>query len=241
MMTLDPDDQAIAAMDDNALRARLARSDWAADPLHVSDECVCRLFYQAQAVGDQRRIGLFTEVLSERILCRSRSFVLRSKIVPGLIADLSQASHELASNIWTSLLAKGGDAAHAVRAFGQFFKRRGLDFQRKLLAKKRKLQVNVGGDTEDDDSSPFEEATDDFKELQDHDSPELLAARRQEFNLVHARLLEILTQNEYQTYVYLRVEGWQVQEIAKALDVTVKSINNYKNSALQKIAKEFKQ
>ena len=53
--------------------------------------------------------------------------------------------------------------------------------------------------------------------------------------------LEILTQKEYSTYTLLKADNWQVQEVAAALGVTVKSVNNYKRSALAKIDKEFKQ
>ncbi len=84
-------------------------------------------------------------------------------------------------------------------------------------------------------------ATDDLDELKDFNTPDLLAARQQEFKRANARLLEILTEREYTTYTLLYGADWQVQEVAAALGVTVKSVNNYKRSALEKIDKEFKQ
>lgn len=232
-------DSAIEALDDHSLRARLGRSDWKHDALFVSDEQVFRLFRRARAAQDKVRTGLFSEVFSQRLLERSRKFVLKMHIYPWLIDDLPRASHELASGIWEHLLSSTSDAAHAEKAFGQLFERRALSFQRNLLAKKRKLQSSLDStDEEADEGAPATEA---LEELQDHNTPELLIARRQEFERVNGRLLELLTQKEYTTFVLLYSADWQVQEVAAILQVTVKSVNNYKNSALAKIDKEFRQ
>jgi RNA polymerase sigma factor (sigma-70 family) len=238
-MSKQEPDSAIEALDDSVLRARLARSDWEHDPLFVSDERVFRLFRRARAAQDKGRTGLFSEVFSQRLLERSRKFVLKVRIFPGFIDDLSRASHELASCIWGHLLSSASDAAHAEKAFGQLFERRAISFQRSLLAKKRKLQKSL--DEMDEDADEGVSATEDLEELQDHDTPDLLAARRQEFERANGRLLEILTQKEYATFVWLYGADWQVQEVAAALKVSVKSVNNYKNSALDKIRKEFQQ
>lgn len=232
-------DTVLEALDDRSLRARLTRTDWERDPLFVADEQVFSLFRRARAKGDAARIGLFAEAFNARLLERSRKFVLRARIFPGLIDDLKRAAHELSSCIWEQLLSNANDAAHAERAFGQFFDRRAISFQRTLLSKKRKLQSSLDPDEDDEDEAVS--ATDDLEELQDHNTPDLLAARQQAFERANNRLLEILTEKEYTTYTLLYGADWQVQEIAAALKVTVKSVNNYKRSALAKIDKEFKQ
>lgn len=238
-MSKQEPDSAIEALDDSALRARLARDDWERDPLVVSDERVFRMFRRARAAQDKGRAGLFSEVFSRRLLERSRTFVLRARIFPGLIDDLSRAAHELASCMWEHLLSSDSDAAHAEKAFGQLFERRAISFQRSLLPKKRKLQESL--DEMDEVADEGASATEDLEELQDHNTPDLLAARQQEFERANCRLLEILTQKEYATYVLLIGADWQVQEVAAALNVTVRSVNSYKNSALAKVEKEFQQ
>lgn len=238
MYTREPD-AVLEAFDDRSLRARLARTDWECDPLFVTDEQVFSLFRQARAEGDEARIGLFAKAFNERLLERSRNFVLRARIFPGLIDDLKRAMLELASCIWDQLLSNANDAAHAERAFGQFFERRAISFQRTLLSKKRKLQSSL--DAYEDSEDEAVSATDYLEELQDHNTPDLLAARQQAFERANNRLLEILTEKEYTTYTLLYAADWQVQEVAAALKVTVKSVNNYKRSALEKIDKEFKQ
>jgi hypothetical protein len=238
MYTREPD-AVLEALDERSLRARLARTDWERDPLFVADEQVFRLFGRARAKGDAARIGLFAKAFNERLLGRSRKFVLRARIFPGLIDDLKRATYELASCIWDQLLSNANDAAHAEKAFGQFFERRAISFQRSLLPKKRKLQSSL--DAHEDDDNDSESATDDVEDLQDHNTPDLLAARQQAFERANNRLLEILTGKEYTTYTLLYGADWQVQEVAAALKVTVKSVNNYKRSAVAKIDKEFKQ
>lgn len=231
-------DAAVEALDGHALRARLARKDWRNDPLFVRDEQVFSQFRVARAKNDKARLGLLAEALNERLLEHSRKFALKVRMIPGLIDDPRRAALEIASCIWEHLLASASDAAHAEKAFGQFFKRRSLDFFKGLLAKKRKLQSSLDAEDDEDDEVP---ATDDLDELKDFNTPDLLAARQQEFERVNSRLLEILTQKEYTTYTLLNADNWQVQEVAAALGVTVKSVNNYKRSALAKIDKEFKQ
>jgi DNA-directed RNA polymerase specialized sigma24 family protein len=231
-------DAAVEALDDRGLRARLARKDWRSDPLFITDEQVFSQFRFARAKDDKARLGLLTEALNERLLEHSRKFALKMRMVPSLIDDPRRAALEITSCIWEHLLASASDAAHAEKAFGQFFKRRALDFFKGLLAKKRKLQSSL--DTDDDENDDVL-ATDDLDELKDFNTPDLLTARKQEFERANSRLLEILSQNEYATFTLLNVDNWQVQEVAAALGVTVKSVNIYKRSALAKIDKEFKQ
>lgn len=231
-------DAAVEALDDSALRARLGRKDWRGDPLFIPDEQVFSQFRAARAKDDKARIGLLAEALNERLLAHSRKFALRMGMVPSLIDDPRRAALEIASCIWEHLLGNASDAAHAEKAFGQLFKRRALDFYKSFLAKKRKLQSSLDTEDDEDDEVP---ATDDLDELKDFNTPDLLVSRQQEFERVNSRLLEILSQKEYITYTLLKADNWQVQEVAAALEVTVKSVNNYKRSALEKIDKEFKQ
>lgn len=231
-------DAAVEALDDRGLRARLARKDWRSDPLFITDEQVFSHFRLARAKGDNARLGLLTEALNHRLLERSRKFALKMQMVPNLIDDPRRAALEITSCIWEHLLASASDAAHAEKAFGQFFTRRALDFFKGLLAKKRKLQSSLDTDDDEDDDVL---ATDDLDELKDFNTPDLLTARKQEFERANSRLLEILSQKEYAAFTLLNVDNWQVQEVAAALGVTVKSVNNYKRSALAKIDKEFKQ
>jgi len=240
MHTPEPD-LALEALDDPSLRARLARTDWEHDRLFVPDEQVFRMFRRARTAGNKRRATLLSAALSRRLLERARRFALRAKIFPGLIDDLMRASHEIASALWEHLTTSEKDAEHAEKAFGQLFERRAISFQRKLLAKKRTMQVNLEALEDPLDGELTGDAAEDIEELQEHQDPEVLASRMQEFHRVNGRLQEILTQNEYTTFVLLNVADWRVQEVAAALGVTVKSINNYKNKALYKIDKEFKQ
>lgn len=92
-------DSAVEALNDRSLRARLVRTDWEHDPLFITDEQVFGLFRRARAKGDKARSALFAEAFNQRLLERSRKFVLRARIFPGLIDDLRRAAHELASCI----------------------------------------------------------------------------------------------------------------------------------------------
>jgi len=126
-------------------------------------------------------------------------------------------------------------------SFRSLFELRGIDFQRRLLSKKRKLQDSLDAmDHSPDDDDP-ERTVKTIGALRQDATPEITVENRQRFEHVHGRLQALLTQNEYSTYTMLKVEGMAVKDIAKALDVTVRSVNNYKNAALAKIDKEFKQ
>lgn len=231
-------DTALVALDDSSLKARLARTDWKCDPLFITDEQVIGLFNEARAKGDRVRTSLYAEAFNLRLLERSRKFVLKVHIYPGFIDDLSRATYELASCIWEHLLSSDKHAAHAEKAFGQFFDRRAIEFQRTFFAKKRALQSSLDSD---DDEDEVVSTVDYIDELKEFSTPDLLAARRQDFERANSRLLGILTPNEYATYVLMYACDWQVQEVAAMLEVSVKSVNNYKRSALSKIDKEFKQ
>lgn len=242
-MHTQQDDSALEALDDQLLRARLARRDWENDPQFVPDEQVLRLFRHAEATGNPTRVGLLSRELGRRMLGHAKGFAYRSGIYRSF-GNLDQAAEELSQYVWECLIKRPGDAAHAERRFGQLFKRRALDFQRRLLAKKRSRQVSL-------DAMAHTTADDADEEDPDLTARKVLALRQENTPLdvietkqraaqAAARLQEILTKNEYSTFVMLFVQDMMVKEIAAALRVSEKSINNYKNAALDKIRKELK-
>lgn len=148
-------DAAVEALDDRALLARLARTDWEHDPLFIPDEQVFRMFGRAREAGSTSRVGMLSRVLSRRLLSLAKGFAVRSGIYPGNIGRLDQAAEELSQYVWECLVTRPGDAAHAEKLFGQLFKRRALDFQRRLLAKKRNLQDSLDAmERSDEDDDP---------------------------------------------------------------------------------------
>lgn len=233
-------DSALEALDESSLRTRLARTDWEHDSLYVSNEQVFRLFGRARATGDKRRIGVLSRVLSRRLLGLSKAFALRSGIYPGNIGNLDQAAEELAQYVWECLVTRHGDAAHAEKLFGQLFKRRALDFQRRLLAKKRNCQDSLDAmEFSPDDDDP-EKTIRIVTALRQEATPENAIEIKQRHAQVAARLQAILTKEEHFVYVMLFVDEMPVKDIASALGVTPRTVNNYKNAALEKVQKEFK-
>lgn len=233
-------DAALATLPDPDLKARLARTDWENDPDHVSDEQVFRLFRLARKAGNEPRTNMFTESLCRRLLERARRFAVRSSIYPGLIGDLDDASQELSQFVWDRFTKSPSDAVHAERAFGQLFKRRAIDFQRKLLALKRKLQVNF----EDPNQFPEDDDPDatvrEVSSLRQDATPEDALQKKQRYLDATMRLQSVLTQDELSVFVMLNRDEMKVKDIAVALGVTTRTINTYKNNALAKIAKEFR-
>lgn len=241
-MHTQQDDSALQALDDQLLRSRLVRRDWENDPQFIPDEQVLRLFRSAEAADDHTRIGLLSSELGQRILGHAKGFAYRSGIYRSF-GSLDQAAEELSQYVWECLIKRLGDATHAERRFGQLFKRRALDFQRRLLAKKRSRQVSL-------DDMAHATADDADDEDPDLTARKVLALRQENAPLdaietkqraaqAAATLQEVLTKNEYSTFVMLFVEDMKVMEVAAALRVSEKSINNYKNAALKKVRKEF--
>lgn len=234
-------DADVEALPDPGLRARLARTDWERDPEFVPDEQVFRLFRRAREVGDKGRMGLLSRTLSQRLLKLAKGFAVRSGIVPGILGDLDQAAAELSQYVWECLVTRPGDAAHAEKLFGQLFKRRALDFQRRLLSKKRKLQDSLDAmDNAPGDDDP-EKTVREVVGLRQDATPFDTLERRQTYAEVAARLQTILTKKEHATFVMLFVDEMQVKEVAAALGVSTRMVNSYKNAALGKTRKEFKQ
>lgn len=240
MHTQEPD-SVVEALDDRSLHARLARKDWEHDSQFVSDEQVFRLFRRARDTGNTDRIGLLSRVLSRRLLCLAKGFAVRSGIYPGNIGNLDQAAEELSQYVWECLLTRPKDAAHAEKFFGQLFKCRALDFQRRLLSKKRNLQVSLDAmDQSVDDDDP-EKTVRMVSALRQAATPAHALETKQEHAQAAARLQAILTKEEHYVFVMLFVDEMPVKDIATALNVTPRTVNNYKNAALTKVQKEFKQ
>lgn len=240
MHTQEPD-SAVEALDDRSLLARLARKDWEHDTLFVPDEQVFRLFRRARDSGNMGRVGLLARVLSERLLGLAKGFAVRSGIYPGNIGNLDQAAEELSQYVWECLVTRPSDGAHAEKLFGQLFKRRALDFQRRLLAKKRNRQDSLDAmdqSTEDDDPDKTVRTV---SALRQAATPADALETKQQHAQAAARLQAILTKEEHYVYVMLFVDEMPVKDIAAALNVTPRTVNNYKNAALTKVQKEFKQ
>lgn len=243
MHTREPD-AVIEALDDRALLARLARRDWEHDPLFIPDEQVFRMFGRARGAGNASRVGMLSRVLSRRLLSLAKGFAVRSGIYPGNIGNLDQAAEELSQYVWECLVARPGDAAHAEKLFGQLFKRRAYDFQRRLLAKKRNFQDSLDAmDRSDEDDDP-DKTIRKVSALRQHATPADAIAARQWHAQVAARLQAVLTKQEHYVYTMLFVENMPVKDIAAALGVTPRTVNTYKNTALGKVEemrKEFTQ
>ncbi len=185
---------------------------------------------------------MLSRELGRRTLEHARAFAYRSGIYRSF-GNLDQAAEELSQYVWECLVTRPGDAAHAEQHFGQLFQRRAFDFQRRLLAKKRKSQVNIGDMSAAAGESAGEANEEDpdltvrkVLALRSHATPAAALELKQAAAAAASRLQEVLTKNEYMTFVMLYVDGMQVQQIAAALRVSLKSVNNYKNAALRKIA-----
>ncbi|RKP43463.1 RNA polymerase sigma factor [Trinickia fusca] len=242
MHTREPD-SAVEALDDRSLLTRLTRTDWEHDPLFISDEQVFLMFRRARDAGNESRLGMLSRVLSRRLLSLAKGFAVRSGIYPGSIGNLDQAAEELSQYVWECLVTRPGDAAHAEKLFGQLFKRRALDFQRRLLAKKRNLQDSLDAmDRSDEDDDP-DKTIRKVSALRQPATPADALATKEEHAQVVARLQALLTKRELFVYTMLYVEEMLVKDIATALGVTPRTVNTYKNSALDKVEemrKEFK-
>ncbi|MBS0466241.1 MAG: response regulator transcription factor [Proteobacteria bacterium] len=243
MYTQESDDAAVEPLDDRSLLVRLARTDWQNDPLFIPDEQVFRMFRRARAAGNESRVGMLSRVLSRRLLNLAKGFAVRSGIYPGSIGNLDQAAEELSQYVWECLVTRPGDATHAEKLFGQLFKRRALDFQRRLLAKKRNLQDSLDAmDRSDEDDDP-DKTIRKVSALRQPATPADALATKEEHAQVVARLQALLTKQELFVYTMLYVEEMRVKDIATALGVTPRTVNTYKNTALEKVAemrKEFK-
>jgi RNA polymerase sigma factor (sigma-70 family) len=175
------------------------------------------------------------------LLSLAKGFAVRSGIFPGSIGNLEQAAEELSQYVWECLVTRTGDAEHAERLFGQLFKRRALDFQRRLLAKKRNLQDSLDAmDKSEEDDDP-DRTVREVLALRQASTPADALESKQVFAQISGRLQAILTKEEHYVFVMLFVDETPVKDVAAVLNVTPRTVNNYKNAALSKVKKEFKQ
>jgi RNA polymerase sigma factor (sigma-70 family) len=232
-------DKELESLPDGELRKRLAIDDWKDKAHHVKDEVLFGMFRRARSYSNQKRIGLLSEALSRRILARSRGFVIKSMIFPTFIDDLNTASHELAVVIWEQLLTSESDAARAEQAFGQLFNRRAIDFQRKFFAKKRINQSSLDTFDQAGDGEDTEAAERSISTLQDDQRPEDIVAKMQSFQQLRSAMLAVLTPEEFSTLEMRYDLKMPVKDVAKALNKTPRSINNYETRALAKLQKEL--
>jgi DNA-directed RNA polymerase specialized sigma24 family protein len=188
------------------------------------------MFKRAREAGLRPRYLLLSEILSERILARSRRAVLRMGIYPSLMGNLGDASDELAQYFWKRLL-EPHNLTYAESRFGSLFKFSEIMFLRELTAKKRTQQVPLTNDTpdfEDDVESEFLDSLETADEL----TPERIVASTQAI----LGLTSVLSQAELSAITMLRVKGMSVAEVAATMGVTTRTINTYKNAALKKLA-----
>jgi len=238
MDTQEPD-SALEALDDRSLRARLARTDWQRDSQYITNEQVFRLFSRARATGNRSRMGLLSDALSRRLLGLAKAFAARSRIYPMNIGDLNQAAEEISQYIWECLITRPGDTVQAEKLFGQLFLRRALDFQRRLMAKKRKYQESLDAMEHAVDDEDTDNVATPVAALRQNRTPADVLEAKQEHALIAARLQSVLTKEEHYVYVMLYVDEMSVKDIAVALGVTTRTVNNHKNRALGKVQKEF--
>ncbi len=232
-------DPSLDAFPPEELRRRLAFDDWKDEVRHIKDEAVFELFRRARQAVDSPRIGVLSEVLTRRIFARARGFAIKSRIFPGMINDLDEAASDLTQFLWDKLLTSDSDAVHAERAFGQLFERRGIDFQRRLLAKKRTQQSSLDALDQIDDGDDSEGAERSVASLQDTTGPDDILAQKQEFNRLRSVMHAVLTPEELSTLEMIFDLDMPVKDVAKALGRTTKSIFNYKTQAFKKLQKEL--
>lgn len=240
-MHAEEPDSAAEALDDRSLLIRLARTDWKHDPLYISNEQGFRMFRRARDAGNESRLGMLSSVLSRRILSLAKGFAVESGIYPRSIGNLDQAAEELSQYVWECLVTRPADAAYAEKRFGQLFKCRAIDFQRRLLAKKRNLHIRPDAmDRSDEDDDP-DKTIREVSALRQPETPYDALATKEEHARMVARLQIFLTKKELSVYTMLYVEEMPVKDIAAALRVTPRTVNTYKNSALKKVAEMRKE
>lgn len=227
---------------DRKLVERLGCADWD-DPLFISEERLVQQFQVARAAGNTTRVGLFSSELSRRMLRRSRSFALKNSLVPQHFSHLDEAAHELSAYVWERLL-KDKNAQFAARRFGVFFRNQSISFLRSILAQCRARMESLEEwhqaereevDGDDEDGGGNDAGT----TLLDERTPDVALGQARGFEQFHARLQSLLTRNEYSVFVMLWRQQMKIKDIAAALCVTPRTINNYERSIKDKINKEF--
>lgn len=241
----EPDDLENLADPDFVERLRCV--DWN-DPLFVSEERLVQLFLAARTTGNTARVGLCTCELSRRLLRRAMAFARKNTLVPQHFSDYVEAAQDLAGYVWERLLS-GKNAEFAARRFGVFFENKSISYLRALLAQCRQRMDSLeewhqgehDDANEDDDALALEDddGGDADATLRDDATPDRVLGHALEFHHVHARLRVLLTHNEYSVFVMLWRREMKIKEIAAALGVTPRMVNNHKRSIEAKMNKEF--
>lgn len=243
----EPDD--LENLADPDLVERLRSVDWN-DPQFVSEERLVQLFLAARTAGHTARVGLCTCELSRRLLRRAMAFAKKNTLVPQHFSDYNEAAHDLAGYVWERLLS-GTNAEFAARRFGVFFENKSISYLRALLAQCRQRMDSLEewhqgehDDSDEDDDAQAQPLEDDDCDdadatLRDDATPDRVLGHALEFHQIHARLRALLTRNEYSVFVMLWRKEMKIKEIAAALGVTPRMVNNHKRSIKAKMKKEF--
>jgi DNA-directed RNA polymerase specialized sigma24 family protein len=243
----EPDD--LENLADPVLVERLRCVDWN-DPLFVSEERLVQLFVAARAARHTARVGLFSNELSRRLLRRAMAFARKNTLVPQYFSDYDEAAHDVAGYVWERLLNDAG-AAFAARRFGVFFENKSISYLRALLAPCRQKMDSLeewhqaGHDDADEDDDPMAPPPEDDDgdeadaTLRDDATPDRVLGHALQFHQLHARLRELLNRNEYSVFVMLWRREMNIKDIAVALGVTPRMVNNHKRSIEAKMKKEF--
>lgn len=229
----------LEALPEEELRKRLSYEDWRNKGGHVSDERAFTLLRLARESKNNKRVGIISESLSRRILVRARGFAIRSCIVPGLIGDLDEATAELGAYVWEKILGTPNNAAHAEVAFGQLFNRRAIDFQRQLFAKKRALQESLDAMQQTSDGEDPEGAEKSVIALEDDWKPDDSLQQKQEFKKLRSAMHNVLSSDEFKVLELLFDLDMPVIDVAEAIGVTTRTVQNYRIRALEKLRKEL--
>ena len=176
------------------------------------------------------------------------AFARKNTLVPQHFSDYQEAARDLAGYVWERLLS-GKNAEFAARRFGVFFENKSISYLRALLAQCRQRMDSLeewhqgehDDANEDDDALALEDddSGDADATLRDDATPDRVLGHALEFHHVHARLRVLLTPNEYSVFVMLWRREMKIKEIAAALGVTPRMVNNHKRSIEAKMNKEF--
>ncbi|WP_245622542.1 sigma-70 family RNA polymerase sigma factor [Pseudoxanthomonas dokdonensis] len=243
-----PEPEDLENLADPDLVERLSCVDWN-DSQFVSEERLVQLFVAARTAGDTARVGLYSSELSRRLLKRALAFARKNTLVPQHFSDYEEAAQDLAGYVWERLLS-GKNAEFAARRFGVFFENKAISFLRALLAQCRQRMDSLeewhqaghdDAEVDDEMASPGEDndVEDTDATLRDDATPDRALGHALQFHQVHARLHVLLTRNEYSVFVMLWREELKIKDIAAALGVTPRMVNNHKRSIEAKMKKEF--
>lgn len=230
---------------DNELQERLAYDKHEDKTRHIPDEALLTLFVESRCSGDKQRQGVLSEALSRRILVRAGQFLPRSGLYPKHYSDFETARHELASFFWERLITNNSDLLACQARFGQVFKRRALDFQRRHFSKKRTYQDSLDEMSESPDGEQ-NDAAERVTGLKEEIRPDDFLQQKRLFEQLRSAMHKVLTTEEFTTlellYDYdlpVASEDPRVVTVASTLSVDRRTVQNYRNRAFAKLKKEL--